>query len=111
MLLAAAALAAGCYQWTVIDPSALPPVNRDGLRITTRGGQATFSPPIHNYVSADALVIDSAGQPRRTFSLRQPMDVEVSRFDAYRTRWAIFLVACGAGVFALGVLAMHFPGR
>jgi hypothetical protein len=114
-------LACAHYEWTAIKPAALPeltaarsgPVEReDGtpfavkrafdVRVTTESECVEFSAPVKSRLSDGRLVID--GRERSwSFSLRDPVQVEVSQIDRAVTAARIaYVVAVTATILVIG---------
>jgi hypothetical protein len=123
-------LACASYQWTAIKPAALPaltaarsgPVEReDGtafevkrafdVRITTASECVQFSAPVKSRLSDDGqLIVDGRERPW-SFSLRDPVQVEVSQLDRTTTVARIaYAVALTATLVVVGHYTLNFPG-
>jgi hypothetical protein len=119
-----------CYEWTAIKPTALPELTaarsgrverEDGtpleverafdVRVTTESGCVQFSDPVKSRLSGDQLIVDGRERPW-SFSLRDPVQVEVSQVDRAVTAARIaYVVAVTATILAIGHYSnIRFPG-
>ena len=119
------------YQWTAIKPAALPELTaarsgsverEDGtpfavkggfdVRVTTESECVEFAAPVKSRLSDGRLIIDGRQRPW-SFSLRDPVQVEVSQLDRAVTAARIaYAVAVTATILVIGHYSnIRFFGR
>ena len=123
-------LACVSYEWTAIKPAALPALTaarsgrverEDGspfevkrafdVRVTTESECVQFSEPVKSRLSDGQLIVNGRERPW-SFSLRDPVQVEVSQLNRAATAARIgYGVAVIATILAIGHYSnIRFPG-